>query len=126
MAPSGVAIRGGDLAAQSRRHAGARAAGEPRGGAQTVRDRGGRLAGDRGVRAAAAAAVVHARLGPEPGAALPTFRRGGATADQVDGLRRLGGGRVVRDSHDRLDLLPRGVVDYRGPGVVVEPPDVRG
>ena len=48
---------------------------QPRGGAQTVRDRGGRMAGNRVVRGTAAAAGVHARLGPEPGAALPAFRR---------------------------------------------------
>src|SRR5829696_4400916 len=74
MAPSGVALRCGDLAAQRRRHAGARAAGQPRGGAQPVRDRGSRMADGWGVRAPAAVAVVHARLGPEPGAALPAFR----------------------------------------------------
>ncbi len=45
------------------------------GGGQPLRDRRGRLADGRGVRAPAAAAIVHAGLGPEPGAPLPAFRR---------------------------------------------------
>jgi hypothetical protein len=56
-------------------HASAGAVGEPRGGAQPLRDRGGSLADGRSVRRSPAAALVHARFCPEPGAALPAFRR---------------------------------------------------
>src|SRR5215204_5673188 len=61
------------------------------GGAQPLRAGRTAVADERGVCVPPAVAALHARLGPEPGVALPAFQGRGAPADQVDSLLRLGG-----------------------------------
>jgi hypothetical protein len=70
-----------------------------------VRFRGAPLGGGFVLCCAAAVALVHRRLGFEPGVALPAFKGRGAPADKVDSFRRLGRGTVVSDWHNCHDHL---------------------
>ncbi len=90
------------------------------GGAQPVRDRGVTLGDYCIVYCSPAAAPVHARLGSEPGIALPAFWGRGAPADQVDSLRRLGRGSGIPEQFtQRAHLRTRNAFGCRRHGAVV-------
>src|SRR5215218_1674846 len=108
VAPSGVALWGGDLGAKRRHPPRSRAFGGSRRSAQPLRARGAPL--DRRINFScySADACVHPRFGGEPDLALPAFWGRAKRADQVDSLRRLGGRRYVPYSHGYLVHLPVG------------------
>src|SRR5918994_1018641 len=97
MAPPGLAFWCGDRVGERYPGARPRAVTGARGCAQPVRARGTTLGCGRDKRHCDAVPLVYPSLGSEPDLALPTFQGRGAPADQVDSLRRLGGGLGVRE-----------------------------
>src|SRR5215212_1189024 len=73
VAPSGLALRGGDGVGQLGNHLRPRAFGRSSGGAQPLRAGGSPLGGNFRDNRSPPAPLVHARLGFEPGDALPAF-----------------------------------------------------
>src|SRR5215218_11042239 len=100
MASAGLALGGGDGVGQLGNHLRPRTFGGSSWGAQPLRAGGNPpLGGDRRDRHSLAAPLVYGRLGFEPGVALPAFWWGGARADRVDSVCRLGGGLALPDHH---------------------------
>src|SRR5215204_3646638 len=126
VASFGLALRGGDRVGEPGAHALPRTLGYAEGHTQSLRPGGSTLGGCCRPCHRPAAPVVHACLGPEPGDALPAFKRRCAPADQVDSLRCLVGGPYLPDRHCGFVYPPIGDLVCRWLTVVVGPHRVCG
>src|SRR5215211_7408418 len=100
VAPAGVALGDGDGVGQLGNHLLPRTSGGSSWGAQPLRAGGNPpLGGYCRDSHSPDAPHVYARLGFEPGVALPAFWGGGARANQVDSPCCFGGGPGVPDRH---------------------------